>query len=171
MLQGSAIGTRLRSETLTAHASIEEVALATGFMASLPAYHSYLRRMRGFYVGVERAFSACSELARWLPDVASRQHKSSLLEADLLALGDSRESILALPAYEANQLRVESAAAGLGAAYVVEGATLGGRYILSRLDEAVPTSARTFFEGYGSRTGAMWRAFCEALARHSATTG
>jgi heme oxygenase len=168
----SLIGTRLRGETLTAHASIEQAALATGFMTALPAYVSYLRRLYGFYLGIERALCASSELSVWLPDVASRQ-KAALLKADLLALGDSPAHIDALAACEvrAHLPAIDTSAVGLGASYVVEGSTLGGRFIVSRLVDAIPLGARSFFDGYGSRTGIMWRAFGEALVRHCDATG
>jgi heme oxygenase len=54
-----------------------------------------------------------------------------------------------------------------GSMYVMEGSTLGGRFIAphvaERLDLA-PGRGNAYFEGYGPRTGSMWNAFRETAA-------
>jgi heme oxygenase len=52
---------------------------------------------------------------------------------------------------------------------VIEGSTLGGRFILSRLPPAIAAvrgTATAFLEGYGAATGAKWRGFTQ-LAEHA----
>jgi heme oxygenase len=51
---------------------------------------------------------------------------------------------------------------------VLEGSTLGGRYILAKLPPALAPlrgRATAFLEGYGAETGARWRAFGEIALR------
>jgi heme oxygenase len=54
----------------------------------------------------------------------------------------------------------------LGALYVLEGSTLGGRIILRHLETHtvdIPSDAMSFFAGHGAETGSMWRAFVAKL--------
>jgi heme oxygenase len=86
-----------------------------------------------------------------------------MLVADLCALGEDPRAAprcAALP-------RATSLARALGVAYVLEGSTLGGRYILARLPPplaALRGKATAFLAGYGAETGAYWRAFAAIVA-------
>jgi len=153
-----ALHERLRNETADAHRAIEQVAVATGFLTGPDAYQGYLRALHGFYAGLEDALGAVAELPRWLPDLAERR-KTIWLATDLAVLGvvaDAPRIALSFP----------DATAALGAAYVVEGATLGGRWILAHLGPAIPEDARTFFRGYEGQTGERWRSYGRALEEH-----
>jgi heme oxygenase (biliverdin-IX-beta and delta-forming) len=55
---------------------------------------------------------------------------------------------------------------------VIEGSTLGGKFILARLPPqlaALRGTATAFLEGYGSDTGARWRSFGALVEREIAT--
>ncbi len=59
-----------------------------------------------------------------------------------------------------------SEASGLGAMYVMEGATLGGQIIARNLeasDSPVRAEGHMFFAGYGAESGRMWRAFLDHI--------
>ena len=64
---------------------------------------------------------------------------------------------------------VPGPAYAFGFAYVLEGATLGGRVIHKRL-RAIGHSLEgvSFFDAYGPLTGSRWRSFCEILERECA---
>jgi heme oxygenase len=56
----------------------------------------------------------------------------------------------------------------LGAMYVLEGSTLGGQVITRQLALAgIPL--RTYFTGYGTRTGPRWKTFCQLLTEAAST--
>ena len=154
---------RLRTGTADAHRAIEEIAVATGFLEDAAAYRSYLRALHGFYAGIEDALAAVRELPRWLPDLAERR-KVGWLETDLAALGVAADA-------PAIALSFPDATTALGAAYVVEGATLGGRWILAHLGPSIPDDARSFFRGYGARTGERWRSYRRAVEEHANANG
>jgi heme oxygenase len=65
-------------------------------------------------------------------------------------------------------------AEALGALYVLEGSTLGGRTILRALrSRGVSTDGLDFLDPYGEKAGANWRTFLRVLERetaHSQTT-
>lgn len=55
---------------------------------------------------------------------------------------------------------------GLGALYVLEGATLGGQVITRHLQRNLgitPESGGAYFHAYGAATGQMWRALAGAM--------
>jgi heme oxygenase len=60
-------------------------------------------------------------------------------------------------------------AEALGMMYVLEGSTLGGRFILQALTErGVDVSELAFLDPYGARTGERWRSFLGILERETA---
>ncbi len=59
----------------------------------------------------------------------------------------------------------------LGVAYVLEGSTLGGRFVLAKLPPALAAlrgRATAFLDGYGDQTGARWQAFGQLVEAHGA---
>ena len=143
-----------------AHAETHVHILAPG--ATIADYEAYLAAMLGFHAPVEAALAGSTPLAAAGFDAPGRR-KTGWLRADLAALGvsDSRTVCPSPPG-------LASAAAAVGAAYVLEGATLGGRFILSRLPAGlagVRGRATRFLAGYQDQTGARWRGFGEVVER------
>ncbi len=128
----------------------------------LPRYGAYLLRVHALYAALEpQLWDACGAL---VPDSAAR-FKTSWLRDDLAALGLGNGTLGHAPVpaladpYEA-----------LGAAYVIEGSTLGGPVLLARLRESGLLLQRSaggarFLSGYGAHNAAMWRGFRTALQR------
>jgi heme oxygenase len=140
----------LRDATLDLHAVAERHVRILDDDATVATYVRFLDRMHGVHAATEAAFAGHAELAAAGFDAAARL-KSPLLCADLARLGAvPSDARCAIPA-------VSGLARGLGAAYVVEGSTLGGAFVRSRLKLAdVPTA---FLAGYGAQTGPMWKRF------------
>jgi heme oxygenase len=64
---------------------------------------------------------------------------------------------------------VGTRAEALGAMYVLEGSTLGGKIILKTLQSrGVSTDELHFLDPYGTDAGALWRAFLRVLERETA---
>jgi heme oxygenase len=153
----------LRSATWSAHQKLEKRLDVKVRFHSLAAYRVHLEGMWGFHaeleLTLERQLSADA-----LPDFASRR-KLPLLTSDLIALGSDAQALSSLPRCHALPACPEPAAA-FGCAYVLEGATLGGRSLLplveSRLGLDASHGAR-FLASYGEETGPMWRIFGVAL--------
>jgi heme oxygenase len=61
-----------------------------------------------------------------------------------------------------------SLAEAFGCAYVMEGATLGGRHISAMMEtSSIPHQARDFFRSYGAGVGDRWKEFIAALETFS----
>lgn len=111
-----------------------------------------------FYQETERALRP--HLAD-MPDLAfsSRFHSRQIQAASRLRGTSSVNPIF--PA-------IGTTAEALGAFYVLEGSTLGGKTILKTLrSRGVSTSDLHFLDPYGSESGARWRSFLNVLERET----
>ena len=154
---------RLKVETASLHARAEEYVRILEEDATLAKYHRYLAAMHGYHAPMEAGLAAHEALAAVGFDAIVRR-KRTLIESDLAALGDPRKAWPACPRLP----EIGSLGRAIGAAYVIEGSTLGGRFILSKLPPALAPlrgRATAFLEGYGAETGARWRAFGEVVER------
>lgn len=124
-------------------------------------YAAVLRMFYGYFSPLESQIAALIDLAL-LPDIAERRKAASLLH-DLEAI---RQLAGELPLCTGLP-PLNTTAQALGAFYVLEGSTLGGKMIarMLRANEALAVSdeALTFFSGYGEQTGSKWKTFLTVL--------
>ncbi len=102
-----------------------------------------------------------------LREMVGRRRRSHLLRADLQALGGEvpgrQEPAIdwdAVVQGRNGEAPGEDEAAFLGAMYVMEGSTLGGRYIARHVEDVLglePGVGDAYFQGHGEGTGALWR--------------
>ncbi len=93
--------------------------------------------------------------------------KTPTLLRDLRALGVNKSHLVDLP--QAQMPPLAETAHALGFAYVLEGATLGGRAIRKRIKAmGHPHTGIKFFDVYGPATGTRWKEFCVVLERECA---
>lgn len=155
----------LKSATDPSHRALEQLAISRALAdgsISHEDYLAYLDAMHDFVGSVERwAFPL---LKGTLPDIDAR-FKSTWLAADLEKKPDDFNDL-----FEGLQW---SEGFAMGVSYVVEGSTLGGRYILSKLLESgrIPKHRMRFFEAYGNKSGAMWKHFLNSLSEFANTPG
>lgn len=152
----------LKIETTKEHIAVESLIPFLSGEFTVRSYADLLDRLLGFFEGYEDALRDCEHVED-APDFHMRLFRTKALRADLAALGrDTSSSRGKYPFF----LRQKSEA--LGAMYVVEGSTLGGRVIAKRLtDLDIPSSALCFYSSYGAETGAMWMRFKTYLDDHS----
>ncbi len=118
----------------------------------LASYRALLSRLYGFHVPFEAAAGIAPERSRWLAD-------------DMRTLGLTEQAISALPLCPSLP-RLDTPHRRLGAQYVVEGSTLGGRELSKRLDHLFgqhERAGRCFFSGREADTGKAWRSFADVL--------
>jgi heme oxygenase len=153
--------TRLKAESLVAHEGLEQALVRESFFSSIEGYTEYLRRFAAFQWAGERVVQVCGG-SLIVPDW-ERRKRGHLLEADLKALG----SCIAGEAISARDVlgSCHSAAHGLGVAYVLEGATLGGAVLLKQVSAigVTPEQGGSFLASYGPLRKAMWQQFLSTL--------
>lgn len=155
---------RLRAATAPAHEALERDLDWKARVASLVGYRDLLARLHGFHSAWEPAIGAA------LADGAFFEPRRRLgaLRQDLAFLGLSAERIDGLA--RARPIALDRAAAAMGALYVLEGSTLGGRVIGRHIaaTHGLTGEGLAYYSGHGARTGAMWMAFRDRLDSYGA---
>lgn len=154
--RASSLRESLRHSTRAAHARLDR---ALGLMSpsvTREGYVAYLGGMWSFHAPLEAKLQASEGLAAHVTDLRARR-RAHLASDDLRALGaDPSRYPLATP----DALpRTADAGEAAGALYVLEGSTLGGRFLAAKLGARLGLEAETrrYLEGYGAETDAMWR--------------
>jgi heme oxygenase (biliverdin-IX-beta and delta-forming) len=150
----------LRAVTRPAHSALEGALGLLDDRLDLDAYRVVLGRLYGFWRGWE------PQMAALLRDdgLLGQRRRLHLLAADLAALGVSSAALEALPMCPLTMLRDDAEA--LGSLYVMEGSTLGGLVIQRNINRCLGDKGRrscSYFNGYGTETGPMWRVFLARL--------
>lgn len=152
---------RLKSETAEAHAALEQRLNPRLFsISNKEDYGQILKVFHSFFAPLQHKVQAAVP-AVLLPDIAQRR-TAHWIEQDLRVLQQN----VPPPASEKYLPKINTSARAIGALYVMEGATLGGRIIAKKLTQQLGDEvarALRFFEGYRHNTGPMWVQFVAAL--------
>jgi heme oxygenase (biliverdin-IX-beta and delta-forming) len=128
MIDKSGAVAALRAGTAADHQRLD--GLFAGFDLADPAsYRAFLTAHARALPAVEHALDAAG-FAERLPDWAER-HRTAALTGDLAGVGTEPPEPLPFPT-------PADAAAAWGAAYVVEGSRLGGKFLAQRVGEGLP---------------------------------
>ena len=149
----------LRLETRPAHDALEQNTfnqqLTAGTITEAATTH-FLAKMYGFLAPYEARLQAQNLGPEWQTDTRQRAH---------FILDDLQQPTSSL-AICPDMPPMETWPQLLGTMYVLEGSTLGGQVISRQLAKSnIPL--RTYFSGYGERTGPMWKAFCQLLTQEA----
>ena len=149
----------LKQHTARTHEELEQILLPRiEGVDSIDSYHDLLKIFYGFFKPLEeRVLIYIDETI--LPDINNRR-KTQLILQDLQVHYNHKLSISKdLP-------QINNTMQALGAMYVMEGSTLGGRGITRMLlknNNFLNPSGIVFFNGYGAETGQMWTAFQKVI--------
>jgi len=157
------LSAQLRAQTAPMHREVEIKLGLPGAIGNRDEYVVWLARFFGLYEPLE---SSLADFCYWNDlglELHARNHCSCLV-ADLAALDAKPHD---LPRADRGVLpELPSFAHALGALYVLEGATLGGRVILRDLEArmgAAISGATRFFGGRGDAVELMWTTFRSAV--------
>jgi heme oxygenase len=157
------LSVHLRERTSSLHRQIEVVLRLPEAIQTRNDYHDWLGRYLGFYEPLEAVLAIFPEWDVLGLEMATRSHTRCLV-GDLVSLGGDPNA--APHATQAMLPELPTFAHALGALYVIEGATLGGRLILRDLEARLKQEigdATHFFGGRGDSARPMWRIFRAAL--------
>lgn len=154
------LSTKLKEETKNNHQILEK-ALVSHLKAALTVqqYVNLLKLFYGYFGGLESLINNAID-THSLPDSAERR-KTKAIADDITGLGGTvpiKATGNALP-------RITNHLEALGALYVIEGSTLGGKIISKMMQKQLGLTDKglSFFSSYGDSTEAMWNSFKEAL--------
>jgi heme oxygenase len=154
----------LKSQTAVAHKRLEHLPVSSSILSpemKTEDYAYYLKLMYDVHYDVEENIFPL--LSRNIHDLTERK-KKHLIEEDLAFLNYNKP--LPSPVFNTENTTIPFA---LGILYVVEGSSLGGRFILKNietikgLDEGKGVS---YFTGYDNKTGSHWKSFLNALTEY-----
>jgi len=152
---------KLKTNTKSNHQELEKKLVAQmRAMRNAENYTQLLSLFYSFFGGLELLINKQLDAA-FLPDYLQRR-KTAALADDLMKLGATLPELAtgdALPAIT-NQFEA------LGALYVIEGSTLGGKIISKMVKQQLQfpdDTGLSFFNGYGEQTDAMWNRFKQAI--------
>lgn len=146
---------QLRAATRPQHELLDHDPRIIRKLRDIHGVVSMLSRWYGFLVPYEEKLA---EIAGIRAALVQQRRKLPLLLADLEVHGIVPQS---LPLCE-NVPDFLSDTELLGAMYVTEGSTLGGRYISRHIEQKLGLQnghGYSFFVGYGEQTGRMWQKF------------
>ncbi len=155
------IAQRLKTETRPQHEALEAHPRLARLLAddyAVDEYGALLASFAALYAPLEAALAGDARLVEAFG--YSERWKMPLLTGDLAALDRPFDALPAgaLPPLPTFSHRV-------GALYVLEGATLGGRVILKHLQRSLGAAAPlAFYTGYGEATGPRWKEYLERLS-------
>ncbi|PBQ32576.1 heme oxygenase [Sphingobacteriaceae bacterium] len=160
----------LRSVTSPAHKKLEETSLSKVIVSEtllVGDYALYLEKMYLAMVSFEKKIFPI--LNPHFSDLDQRI-KTNLLEKDLKFLGvkvPEKQSLF-------NRfVATRSTSYLMGAFYVLEGSTLGGKFIYKNISSTLGLTAESgasYFNGYGAETGKLWSAFMEQFCNYALKT-
>jgi heme oxygenase (biliverdin-IX-beta and delta-forming) len=149
---------RLKHETSASHTRLENALDLMRSDLQRDEYIALLERFHGYVAPWEEALGQC--LPPSLKDFFDARRKTSLLVADLAVFREER-AIGACMLSE-DLPRLHNLGAAFGSMYVMEGSTLGGRFIAPHIASLFGLrhgQGNAYFDGYGARTGSMWNTF------------
>jgi len=154
----------LKEQTASPHKKLESLPISKLLLSpdlDIENYTHYLYLMYNVHRNLEeRVFPLLTEI---IDDIEVRK-KTHLIKEDLsflkFNLPDSKS------VFKNSKWRIPYA---LGIIYVVEGSSLGGRYILKNI-ETLPGlnngKGVSYFRGYGTKTGSIWNSFLNVLVQY-----
>ncbi|VXC06262.1 Heme oxygenase [Burkholderia sp. 8Y] len=157
---------RLKQETAACHSRLEHALdlMRDGLLRD--EYIALLERFYGYVAPWEDAVGACLHAS--LHPFFDERRKAPLLAADLAALCGDSTAVDSIMFADASSLPlIDDLGSAFGSLYVMEGSTLGGRFIAPHVAKQLglaPGAGNAYFDGYGPRTGSMWNAFRETAA-------
>jgi heme oxygenase (biliverdin-IX-beta and delta-forming) len=150
---------RLRLETAVDHVAVEAGMPLMVEDLDRKSYVRCLQQVHGIVAAWEEWSAETSP--EWMHSLLENRQRRGLLERDLAWFG-------VVPFDEARPAMPETQdpASLLGAMYVMEGSTLGGRLIARHVERVLGLSAGVgdaYFCGHDQQTGTLWKEFCGVL--------
>jgi heme oxygenase len=163
----SAIMLRLKNDTLDSHKQLEKTSSLKRIFCndfSIEEYADLTAFFFGFFSSIEPLIY--NNLPTESDCVLQHRRKTALLQQDLINLGLDEQAIACLPVCK-DVPSLNSFAQRMGALYVLEGSTLGGRMISKHLknhfgDSILPVL--NFYGCYGESSPVEWQNFSKFMS-------
>lgn len=156
--------TDIKTKTADSHKKLESLSVSASILSpdmKIEDYIHYLSLMHDVHKNTEEIVYPL--LSNIIDDLEQRR-KKHLIEEDFLFLNHNKTA----SSQVFNKTEMSTAFA-LGVFYVIEGSTLGGRFILKNIvtnPQLSNDQGVSYFKGYGDKTGSYWKNFLNVLAEY-----
>lgn len=156
--------TDIKTKTADSHKKLESLSVSASILSpdlKIEDYIHYLSLMHDVHKNTEEIVYPL--LSDTIDDLEQRR-KKHLIEEDLLFLNHNKTA--SSKVFDTTEMSVPFA---LGVFYVIEGSSLGGRFILKNIVNNPQLSndqGVSYFKGYGDKTGSYWKNFLNVLAEY-----
>ena len=159
----SMLSTKIKEQTTASHRQLESHPLFRNLNGEFDEenYIVLLYKLHAYYSALENRYVSFF-LQYPLLEINKRQ-RANVLKQDI---ENRTKKIFTSTSNQQPQLPViDTIWKATGALYVVEGSTLGGKFICQSLAQfgLDPTNGAAYFSGYGEETGRMWKSFLQFM--------
>lgn len=154
----------IKTKTSDSHKKLESLSVSASILSpdmKIEDYAFYLNLMYNVHKETEELVYPL--LSNIVTDLDKRK-KKHLIEEDLFYLNHNK--ITASQVFNKTEMSVPFA---LGVLYVIEGSSLGGRFILKNIvtnPQLSNNQGVSYFTGYGDKTGSFWKNFLNVLSEY-----
>ncbi|RRJ89239.1 biliverdin-producing heme oxygenase [Flavobacterium macacae] len=159
----------LKAKTSEPHKQLEALPISMSIIAptiTVEEYALYLSLMHDVVQNLENDIYPI--LQEEIADLDERKKAQQIL-SDLKVAGSEKKQTVS-PFKNASEMSVAFA---MGIMYVVEGSTLGGRFILKNVQKNLgynEEKGASYFSGYGNKTGSFWKKYLNSLTEFESKT-
>jgi len=157
------LSTKVKEQTVSAHRQLESHPLFHNLNGRFEEqnYSVLLNKLYTYYSALEKKYVPFF-LDHPLLEIDKRQ-RAHVLKKDI---ENRNKGVFTAPSnQEASLPVIDSIWKATGALYVIEGSTLGGKFICQSLAQEGldPSNGAAYFSGYGEETGRMWKSFLQFM--------
>ena len=154
----------IKSETANSHKKLESLPVSASILSPHMKMDDYVHYLSLMYDVHKNTEEVIFPLLSGIIDDLEMRTKKHLIENDLHYLNHKR-----LFSNEVFKIQEPTLPFALGILYVIEGSSLGGRFILKNIT-TIPgldnDNGISYFNGYGDKTGSYWKSFLNSLSEY-----
>jgi heme oxygenase (biliverdin-IX-beta and delta-forming) len=154
----------IRQSTADLHFQLEQTELTKKLMSETVTVENYTQYLSFMLAVVDFTEKNIFPIIGSVISDADERRKADLIRNDLQQLPAAAAEI---PAFDLSNQNL-SLPFALGVMYVVEGSSLGGRFILKHISSKLdigPANGGSYMNGYAESTGVKWKLFLQQLER------
>ncbi|UQD56715.1 biliverdin-producing heme oxygenase [Flavobacterium sp. K5-23] len=150
---------KLKKETTLLHRNVERNSMLKRVMdpnLTVDYYSIIIEKFYHFHQEIETQLVKFNNQHKLITDLDNRL-KCDFLEADIVELNIVKTNL------PKRYIEINTAEDFFGVLYVIEGSTLGGQYIIPKLNVSLPELKHSYYNGFGDETRNLWLTFINQL--------
>ncbi|PZX61290.1 heme oxygenase [Algoriphagus ratkowskyi] len=154
---------QLKASTSKPHQELENLPISAALLSDDVSRENYILYLDLMYDAIREVEKTLFPVLKNEISDLDQRRKLPLLEKDFKNLGYTKDNVC--PVFKALENEI-SIGFAMGMMYVIEGSSLGGRYIYKHIHKTLGYDLQTgasYFAGYSDQTGILWKQFMTAI--------